>query len=105
MSVTGLVAAAPAGAVDIGDHYSPAPMHLAVTLGVFVGIPLGVLLIVSLFVMRPPRATGALRYRPGRPWGFAAVWFGARPSPSKAGAADQTITSVVSGAGGAHGSW
>jgi hypothetical protein len=104
MSVSGLVAAVPASALDIGDHYSPDSFHLAVTLAVFVGIPLGVLALVSLFVMRPPRSTGALRYRPGRPWGFAPVWFGTKPD-SHMSAQEQAASDVVPGAGGAHGSW
>ena len=86
---------------DIGDHYTPDPLHLAVTLGVFVGIPLGFFLIVASLTLRQPRQTGALRYRPGRPWGFDAVWFGARPQEST----DGRPRVAVPGTGGASGSW
>ena len=86
---------------DIGDHYTPQPLHLAVLLGVFVGIPLAFVIIVAALTMRQPRATGALRYRPGRPWGFDAVWFGARPQESK----DGRPRVAVPGTGGASGSW
>jgi hypothetical protein len=98
----GLLAAAqlPASA-DIGDHYTPQPLHLAVTLGVYVGIPLAFVLLVAALTLRQPRTTGALRYRPGRPWGFDAVWFGARPEESK----DGRPRVAVPGTGGASGSW
>jgi hypothetical protein len=86
---------------DIGDHYTPRPQHLAVTLGVFVGIPLGFILLVAALTLRQPRTTGALRYRPGRPWGFDAVWFGARPQESS----DGRSRVAVPGTGGASGSW
>jgi hypothetical protein len=86
---------------DIGDHYTPDPMHLAVTIGVFVGIPLAVVLLVALLTMRQPRHTGALRYRPGRPWGFDAVWFGTPPDDGD----ERRPRVAVPGAGGASGSW
>jgi hypothetical protein len=86
---------------DVGDHYTPDPLHLAVTLGVFVGIPLTLFLIIAALTMRQPRQTGALRYRPGRPWGFDAVWFGAGPQESK----DGRSRVAVPGTGGASGSW
>lgn len=86
---------------DIGDHYTPAPQHLAVTLGIFVGIPLGFVFLVAALTLRQPRTTGALRYRPGRPWGFDAVWFGARPQENK----DGRSRVAVPGTGGASGSW
>jgi hypothetical protein len=86
---------------DIGDHYTPRPLHLAVTLGVFVGIPLAFFLLVASLTLRQPRTTGALRYRPGRPWGFDNVWFGARPQEST----DGRSRVAVPGTGGASGSW
>jgi hypothetical protein len=86
---------------DIGDHYTPKPLHLAVTLGLFVGIPVGFAILVALLTLRQPRTTGSLRYRPGRPWGFDNVWFGARPQES----ADGRPRVAVPGTGGASGSW
>lgn len=86
---------------DIGDHYTPQPLHLALVLGVFVGIPLGFVLLVASLTLRQPRTTGALRYRPGRPWGFDNVWFGARPQESP----DGRPRVAVPGTGGASGSW
>ena len=102
ISLLGLLVAVQLPALaDVGEHYSPQPLHLAAYLGLFLGIPLGVILIVAAFTLRQPRSTGALRYRPGRPWGFDAVWFGARPDDSD----ERRPRVAVPGAGGASGSW
>jgi len=46
---------------------------------IFVGIPLAVVGIIFALVYASPGGRGAKRYRPGRPYSFAPVWFLARP--------------------------
>ncbi len=45
---------------------------------IFVGIPLAVIVIIFALVYASG-SRGAKRYRPGRPYSFAPVWFLARP--------------------------
>ncbi len=45
------------------------------TLAIFVGIPLLVILAVSLLVYAPSWVHGP-RYRPGQPWAAGSQWFG-----------------------------
>ncbi|ADD44272.1 hypothetical protein [Stackebrandtia nassauensis] len=63
-------------------------MTILQTVLVFVGIPVAVYLILAGLVYRP--GTGnAKRYRPGREYDFAPIWFLARPEEvTVAGAAD-----------------
>lgn len=63
-------------------------MTILETVLVFVGIPVAVYLILAGLVYRP--GTGnAKRYRPGREYDFAPIWFLARPEEvTVAGAAD-----------------
>jgi hypothetical protein len=68
-------------------------------IGVFVGIPLGVLLLIVLAVSAPSRVRDG-RYRPGVPWAAEPVWFN--------GPGDPTSRSTGAGrrsVGGAGGSW
>jgi hypothetical protein len=46
---------------------------------IFVGIPLAVIGIIFALVYASPGGRGTKRYRPGRPYPFAPVWFLARP--------------------------
>ena len=46
---------------------------------IFVGIPLAVVGIIFALVYASPGGRGTKRYRPGRPYHFAPVWFLARP--------------------------
>lgn len=63
-------------------------MTILETVLVYVGIPVAVFLILAGLVYRP--GTGnAKRYRPGREYDFAPIWFLARPEEvTVAGAAD-----------------
>jgi hypothetical protein len=87
------------------------------TVLVFVGIPLGVVLLLVAAVYGPSAARQP-RYRPGRPWAHEPVWFlpapdgvaGHSASPSHqppaieapAGAIDAPVRTAV---GGATGEW
>ena len=46
---------------------------------IFVGIPLATIGIIFALVYASPGGRGTKRYRPGRPYPYAAVWFLARP--------------------------
>ncbi len=46
---------------------------------IFVGIPLATIGIIFALVYASPSGRGTKRYRPGRPYPFAPVWFLARP--------------------------
>jgi len=61
------------------------------TLAIFVGIPLLVILAVSLLVYAPSWVHGP-RYRPGQPWAGGSHWFGTYL------AADPAATRLESGA-------
>lgn len=49
-------------------------MAVPVTVLVYVGIPLGLALLLTVLVYGPPMSR-APRYRPGRPWNHEPVWF------------------------------
>jgi len=46
---------------------------------IFVGVPLATVVIVFALVYASPGGRGTKRYRPGRPYPYAPVWFLARP--------------------------
>lgn len=46
---------------------------------IFVGIPLATIGIIFALVYASPSGRGTKRYRPGRPYPYAPVWFLARP--------------------------
>ena len=83
----------------IGHAYDPAPLSVVQILGLFVAIPLGLLLVIAIIVYVRRGGNGAYQYRPGRPWRFDSEWYGARPEDS-----DQPRMAMP-GAGGASGSW
>lgn len=64
---------------------------------IFVGIPLAVIGIVFALVYASPGGRGTKRYRPGRPYRYAPVWFLARPETDGPSAA-----AITSGHGGDH---
>lgn len=62
-----------------GPFANLCPVSVAQTLGVFLGIPLGIYAAFALLVYLPG-ATRRPRYRPGEPWPYEPVWYA--PSPS-----------------------
>lgn len=89
---------------------------------IYVGIPLAVVLIIVGLVYGPSGGSKSRRYRPGRPFNFAPVWFLSRPEEMSltgvgtdvvpAGKAlvagpGEELTGLVSATtkGGASGSW
>ena len=67
---------------------------------IFLGIPAAVFLVIGTLALRQ-RGVGAVAYRPGRPWGFARVWFGSEPAIKDVG----LMPAPLEGAGGASGRW
>lgn len=62
----------------------PAPMSTLEALLIFVGIPLGLSVVIALLVMAPSVAKGP-RYRPGLAWWAEPEWFGAPPEHGRDG--------------------
>lgn len=80
-------------------------MTVVETVLIFVGIPLAVLLGLSLLAALPTSG-GRPRYRNGQPWEYAPVWWSANPAglESSAAESDAAASDVVVG-GGARGTW
>ena len=96
-------------------------MTILQTVLVYVGIPVAVFAVLAGLIYRPG-SSSAKRYRPGREYDFAPIWFLARPEDvSVAAAADHVATLPASSQskaieagpthsrtgvkGGASGSW
>ncbi|WP_231121726.1 aa3-type cytochrome oxidase subunit CtaJ [Motilibacter peucedani] len=71
------------------------------TIGVYIGIPLAVYLVVALLTFAPSTTRGP-RYRPGAGWDADATWLG---GPTGKHAAPDADTPRAQGSGGASGSW
>jgi hypothetical protein len=86
-AVTGLslVAASPAFAVFHDDGEEPGdPLSPLMTLLIFVVVPIGLFLIISLLASLPS-IMGGPRYRPGQGWRATPEWYGgpeAEPPPA-----------------------
>ncbi len=109
--VASVVGAGAAFAQDTpnGQNGSTAPISTVATVLIFVGGPLTVMALGALITV-PRRAVGALRYRPGRSWGYDREWFG--PVPVGAGGPSLQLESseATTGAplqltGGASADW
>jgi hypothetical protein len=110
--MTTTVAAIPAFAVDDGE-VPASKLSVQATLGIFVGIPVGIFAIIAFLVLLPSIVRGP-RYRPGRPWTADPVWFGA-PSEAPKALPTSADTSALTAAedsarrefvgGGASASW
>lgn len=66
----------------------------------FVGVPLGLFVVITLLVMAPSAARGP-RYRPGLGWWAAPVWFNGPDDPDAAVRAAEP----TAGGGGASARW
>lgn len=74
---------------------------------VFAGIPLLVILTISLLVLAPGWGKGP-RYRPGQPWGAENEWFASEPAPDNTGGlvgAGHEASVDAPGSGGASAGW
>ncbi|HEY2167538.1 MAG TPA: hypothetical protein VGH01_10260 [Jatrophihabitantaceae bacterium] len=86
-------------------------MTIPETVGVFVGIPGGIIAALGFAVYGKSLLHQPNRYRPGRPWNYQPAWFvphpdavvaGGRPGSAPAVEGVSTSTTAV---GGASGEW
>ena len=89
----------------------PDPMSTLEALLIFVGIPLGLSLLIALLVMAPSVAKGP-RYRPGLAWWAQPEWFGGPAAEAgdghpalERGVAAPAVSGGDSDKGGASASW
>jgi hypothetical protein len=71
------------------------------TIGVFIGIPAGIILLIALAVFGKALLRQPNRYRPGKPWNFPPSWYVPHPDAVVPREAGKAITAV----GGASGEW
>jgi hypothetical protein len=67
----------------------------------YVGVPLAVIGLIYVLVYASG-SRGAKRYRPGRPYDFAPVWFLARPETDGPAAVEHAAGHAAVTSGGAH---
>ena len=87
-------------------------MTVVETVLVYGGIPLGITLLLAIFVFGRSAMQQPNRYRPGRAWTYAPVWFTPHPDalPNHEGARLAIEGSIAGSAsttavGGASGEW
>jgi hypothetical protein len=76
------------------------------TIGTFVGIPLAIILLITLAVYGKSLARQPNRYRPGRAWTYPPTWYVPHPDAvlQARDAAGSTATHTTA-VGGASGEW
>ncbi|MGN6607183.1 MAG: aa3-type cytochrome oxidase subunit CtaJ [Jatrophihabitans sp.] len=80
------------------------------TIGVFGGIPLGIIALITLAVYAKDLTRSPNRYRPGKPWNFAPAWFVPHPDavvqtvPTNR-QLEGVVASSTTAVGGASGEW
>lgn len=98
-----VLAAGPA--LAIGERGDPGGKLSAIeTTAIFVGIPVGVAVVIAFLVFLPSIVSGP-RYRPGRPWTATASWFGEPLGSETAAAAITTLPPATLDGGGASARW
>lgn len=98
------VGAGPAVAAEPG--WRGTGMTLLQVLGVFLGLPLGLFIVISLIFVLLPSWAREVRYRPGLVWTAEPVWFDGPETRSDqaSGAAEPPARPTTDG-GGASASW
>jgi hypothetical protein len=89
-----------ASARDDGDDPGPG-LSVIQTLGIFVGIPVLLFVVIAVLVAAPSAARGP-RYRPGLGWWAAPVWFN---GPDDAERAVRDAVGSTGQGGGASARW
>jgi hypothetical protein len=98
-----VLAAGPA--LAIGERGTPGDKMSAIeTTAIFLGIPLGVAVVIAFLVFLPSIVSGP-RYRPGRPWTATASWFGDPIGSETAAAAITELPAATLDGGGASARW
>jgi hypothetical protein len=102
-STIGVLAASATPALALGERGDPGGHLSAIqSILIFAGIPLAAFAIIAFLVCLPSIVSGP-RYRPGRPWLLAAVWFRG-PAGALPEAGVELPESTLSG-GGASARW
>jgi hypothetical protein len=105
-SVVGVLAASATPALALGERGDPGG-HLTPiqTILIFAGIPLALFAIIAFLVCLPSIVSGP-RYRPGRPWLLAGVWFSGPTGGTIMSAADAAeLPESTRSGGGASARW
>jgi hypothetical protein len=89
-----------ANAHDDGEDPGPG-LSVLQTLGIFVGIPVLLFVVITVLVAAPSAARGP-RYRPGVGWWAAPVWFN---GPDDAERAVRASAGAANDGGGASARW
>jgi hypothetical protein len=95
-----VVTAGPALAADDGEVHGKA-LGDGLTIAIYVLIPLGAFLVIAFFSALPSMLKRP-RYRPGRPWKHAPLWFSGPDDPD---AALQNARPGATARGGASAEW
>ena len=96
-----VVAAGPALARQDDGERLGKPLGTGETIAIYVLIPLGAFLVIAFFSSLPSMLKRP-RYRPGRPWKHAPLWFAGPDDPD---AALQKARPGASARGGASAEW
>jgi hypothetical protein len=81
-------------------------MTIPETVSVFVGIPAGVILLITFAVYGKALLRQPNRYRPGRPWIYKSSWFVPHPDAVlNVGSPDSRPGSSTTAVVGASGEW
>lgn len=90
-------AASPAFAVHRDDGDDPGkPLGRMKALGLFVGVPIALFLLIALAVSIPSMMRGP-KYRPGKEWQAAPEWYGAPDDDSEYGEHPEITSGTVGG--------
>jgi hypothetical protein len=105
VAVVGSAVLAAGPALAIGERGTPGgKMGWVQTAAIFVGIPVGVAVVIAFLVFLPSIVSGP-RYRPGRPWTATASWFGEPIGSETTAAAITTLPPATLDGGGASARW
>ncbi|MGH8971053.1 MAG: aa3-type cytochrome oxidase subunit CtaJ [Actinomycetes bacterium] len=97
------LSASPAHAANVDDGQEAGDgLSALATLGIFVGIPAALFLVITVLAVAPSMARGP-RYRPGLGWWAAPVWFNG-PEAADAAVRDAVATPSRE-SGGASARW
>lgn len=96
-----MVGASPALAAGPAPGWDGTGMSPLEVVGVFIGVPVGLFVVISLLLVYLPQWVHEIRYRPGLVWTAEPVWFNGPEAQEEALAAAEPTRS----GGGASASW
>lgn len=80
-------------------------MTIPETVSIFVGIPGGIVALITLAVYGKAILRQPNRYRPGRPWSYQPSWFVPHPDAVLPGRRPGGASAATTAVGGASGEW